>query len=110
MEKREIAWNLSEIFPSPTDPTIQEAIDDLHKLAENFASKYQRKIKDLSASDLLKCVEEYEVCRVKLEEIVLYATLSFAANMTPPDIQSLYDRANTIKTRVEKVLAFLSLK
>jgi oligoendopeptidase F len=110
MSERELAWDLSEIFPSPTDPAVQRAMDDLNKVAEDFVDKYQGKIRSLSAEHLLRCIEEFEVCRAKLEEIVLYAELSFAANMTPPDIQSLYDRANKLKAKLNKMLAFFEIE
>jgi oligoendopeptidase F len=110
MSKGDIAWDLSEIFPSPTDPSVQKAMDDLDRIAKKFASKFRGKIKDLSAERLLKCIEEFEVCRVKLEEIMLYATLSFAANMTLPETQALYEKANTMKAKVEKTLAFFELE
>ena len=57
MEKREVVWDLSEMFPSTTDPSVQKAIDDLTKMAQGFASRYQGKIRDLSAKELLECIE-----------------------------------------------------
>jgi oligoendopeptidase F len=110
MSERDIAWDLSEIFPSPTDSAIQEAIYELNSIAEDFANKYRGKIRNLSAEHLLKCIQEFEVCRVKLEEITLYATLSFAANMTLLETQALYDKANTMKAKAEKTLAFFELE
>jgi oligoendopeptidase F len=110
MSEKDIAWDLSEIFPSPTDPAVQKAMDDLNSIAEDFANKYRGKIKDISAEHLLKCIKEFEVCRVKLEEIVLYATLSFAANMTLPETQAPYDKTNTMRAKVEKTLAFFELE
>jgi len=110
MAKREIAWDLSEMFPSTTDPSVQKAIDDLTKMAENFAGKCQGKIKDLSTEHLSKCIEEFEVCRAKLEETALYAELSFVANMTLPYVQALYDKANKMKAKLNKTLAFFELE
>jgi oligoendopeptidase F len=110
MSEKDIAWDLSEIFPSPTDSAIQKSIDELNSIAEDFADKYRGKIRNLSAEHLLKCIQEFEVCRVKLEEIILYATLSFAANMTLLETQALYDKANTMKVKVEKTLAFFELE
>ena len=110
MSEKDITWDLSEIFPSPTDSAVQKAMDELNSIADGFANKYRGKIKDLSAPHLLKCIEEFEICRTKLEEITLYATLSFAANMIPSEIQTLYDKANTIRAKVEKTLAFFELE
>jgi len=110
MAKKEITWDLSEIFPGTTDPSIQKAIDDLTKMAEGFAGRYQGNIKYLSDHDLLHCIEEFEAYRAKLEEITLYAELSYAANMTLPDTQSLHERANSTKAKLNQRLAFFELE
>lgn len=110
MTKEEIVWDLSEMFPSTTDPSVQKAIDDLAKMAESFAEKYQGNTKNLSDHDLLQCIQEFEVYRAKLEEITLYAELSYAANMTLPDTQSLYERANRTKAKLSQRLAFFELE
>jgi oligoendopeptidase F len=110
MENAEISWNLSEIFPGPTDPAVQVAMDNLRKIVDGFEEKYRGRIKDLSAEGLLRCIEEFEACRLRLEDIGLYSILSFAANMTLPDTQALYDKANTMRTVVEKTMAFFELE
>ena len=104
-----MAWDLSRIFPSLTDPSVQKAMDNMNSIAEDFAGKYRGEIRNLNADQLLECIKDFEVCRVKLEEIALYAYLSFAANMTLPGTQALYDKANTMRANVEKTLAFFEL-
>jgi len=110
MTKGGVAWDLSEVFPTTTDPLIQKAIDDLVALAEAFAKKYKGKISALSAKGLLKCIEEYEACQTKLQNVSLFAILSFAANMTLPDTQSLNDKATKIEAKLGKMLAFFELE
>jgi len=36
MSKREIVWDLSEIFPSVMDPSVQRAMDKITAMAERF--------------------------------------------------------------------------
>jgi len=110
MAKKDIAWDLSEIFPSTVDPSIQKAINNLTKMAEDFAKKYKGKIKDFSARELLKCIEEFEAFQMKLDDISLFAGLSFAANMTLSDTQLLYDRVNKMEAKLGKMLAFFDLE
>jgi oligoendopeptidase F len=107
--KTEIVWDLSEMFPSTTDPSVQKAVDDLSCIAEDFANKYDGKISSLSAQHILQCIQEFEAYRAKLEQITLYAELSYAANMTLPETQALYDKANKIKAKLNKRLAFFEL-
>lgn len=110
MTKKEVAWDLSEIFPSTTDPSVQKAIDNVTKMAEGFTKKYQWKIKNLLAKDLVRCIEEFEIYQAKLRDISLFADLSFAANMTLPDTQSLYDKVTKTEAKLRKKLAFFELE
>jgi len=110
MAKREIVWDLSEMFPSTTDPSVQKAIDDLTRLAENFAERYQGKIKRLSPKEILECIKSFEEYFAKLEQIRAFACLSFRANMTRPDTQLLDDKVNKTKARLDKTLAFFNIE
>jgi oligoendopeptidase F len=110
MIKNEIAWDLSKIFPNITDPSVQKAIDDVSRMAETFESKYRGKMKDFSAKDLLKCLEDYEAYYECLQEILLFAGLSFAANMTLPETQLLHDKGMKLDAKLGKLLAFFELE
>jgi oligoendopeptidase F len=110
MTRKDIAWDLTEIFPSTTDPSVQKAINDLITTAKRFARKYQGKIKNLSAKDLPKCIEEFEAYKTKLGDISLYADLAFSANMTLPGTQLLHDKVTKKEAELGKMLAFFELE
>ncbi|MFZ0965391.1 MAG: hypothetical protein WAN82_02030, partial [Candidatus Bathyarchaeia archaeon] len=110
MAKSEITWDLSEIFPSVADSLVQKAIDDVTEIAEKFANKYRSKIKDFSAKELLTCIQEYEAYFAKLDDVSLFAGLSFSANMTLPETQSLNDKVNKLRAKLGKLLAFFELE
>jgi oligoendopeptidase F len=110
MAKKDIAWDLCDMFPSPTDPSVQKAADSITKVAEGFAEKYQGKIKGFSAKELLKCIQDYEAFQAKFSDILLFSQLSFAANMTLPETQTLFDSASKLEARVGKMLAFFELE
>jgi oligoendopeptidase F len=108
--KANIAWDLSEIFPSTTDPSVQESIDHVTKEAEHFAEKYQGKIRSLSAKGLLECIKEFEACQAELSDISLFAGLAFAADMTLPATQLLHDKVTKSEAKLGKMLAFFELE
>jgi len=110
MAKREIVWDLSEMFPSTTDPSVQKVIDDLTKMAENLAEKYRGKIKDFCAEELLRCIKGFEEYYAKLDSVATFSYLSFMANMTLPDTQLLRDKANKMKAKLDKMLAFFNVE
>lgn len=108
--KGEIAWDLSEIFPSVTDPSVQEAINNLTGIAEKFAGRYRGKIKTLPAEGLAKCIGDFEAYQAKIADVSVFANLSFAANMTLPETQSLYDKETKTEANLGKTLAFFELE
>jgi len=110
MAKGEIVWDLSEMFPSTTDPSVQKAIEDLTEMAERFASRYQGKIKHLSAKELPECVKIFEECLSKLEYMRAFAYLSFMANMNQPDTQLLHDKVNKTKAKLDMILTFFNIE
>jgi len=110
LAKVDISWDLSEIFPSVSDPSVQKAADELTKMAEDFAKKYRGKIKKLTAKQLLKCLEEYEVYEARMRDLSLFAGLSFSANMTLPETQLLHDKVRKLEAKLDKTLAFFELE
>ncbi|MGA3289877.1 MAG: M3 family oligoendopeptidase [Candidatus Bathyarchaeia archaeon] len=107
---QEVTWDLTELFPSINDPSIEEAIDEAKFFADNFEKRYRGKIALLDSVSLLQCIRELEAFDVKLGDVSLFAGLSFSANMTLPDVQSLYDKMSKFEALLGKQLAFFSLE
>ncbi|NHK31751.1 MAG: M3 family oligoendopeptidase [Asgard group archaeon] len=110
MSDQEIAWDLSVIFPSTTDPSIDKAIEKIKDKADKLEKNYKGKIKNLTAEGLLKLLQEYESYVVDFRNVNLFSRLSFAANMTLPDTQTLFDKMSKIAANLGKKLAFLDLE
>ena len=110
MTKEEIAWDLSVIFPSSTDPSIDKSLDIIKNSAEKIIEKYKGKIKDLNAEKLSKLISEYEDYLVELRNISLFARLTFNAQMTKPENQSLFDKVSKFQAKLSQELAFLNLE
>ncbi|MCW4018181.1 MAG: M3 family oligoendopeptidase [Candidatus Bathyarchaeota archaeon] len=106
----EITWDLTELFPSATDPSIEQAMTQAEALADQFEKAYRGKITTFSPNDLLKCLKEIESFEEKISNLSLYASLSFSANMTLPQTQALYDKVNKLEAQLGKQLAFFSLE
>lgn len=110
MAENEVVWDLSEIFPSPTDPSVQKAMEEVNSMAENFAAKYRGKIGELAAKQLKECLQEYEAYLARLGDVFLFSELSFSANMTLPENQKLHDKAMKLEAKLDKMLAFFELE
>ena len=84
MTKPEIAWDLSVVFPSATDPSIEKAIEFIQKTADDLVTKNQGKIINYSSKELLSLLQDYEEYLVETRNLGMFARLTFAANMTIP--------------------------
>jgi oligoendopeptidase F len=110
LSTQQVTWDLSELFPSITDPKINQAISQATVLAEQFEKAYRGKISSLTADGLLQCLRDMEAFEAKFSDITLYSTLAFSANMTLPQTQALNDKINKLEATLGKQLAFYSLE
>jgi len=106
----EVTWDLKALFPSINDPSIEKAISEAKSSADSFERNYRGKIGSINADGLLRCFRELEDFDVKAGDIELFASLSFSANMTQPDVQALYDKVSKLEAQLGKQLAFFSLE
>ncbi len=108
--EQEVTWDLTELFPSINDASVEKAIDETKVLADVFEKAYRGKIAVLDPANLLRCLRELETFEAKLGDISLFADLSFSANMTLPQTQALYDKVSKLEAQLGKQLAFFSLE
>jgi oligoendopeptidase F len=108
--EKEITWDLTALFPSATDQSVEKAITEARRLADGFERKYRGKISSLNPANLLACLQELEAFDLKIGDISLFASLSFSANMTLPEVQSLFDRVSKLEAEIGKQMAFFSLE
>ena len=109
-KEQEISWDLSGLFPSVTDPSIGKALSEAKTFADSFEKTYRGKIGSLTPEGLLACLQMLEDFEVKSGDVSLFASLSFSANMTQPEVQSLYDKVSKFEAELGKQLAFFSLE
>jgi len=106
----EVTWDLTELFPSINDSSIEKTISEARASANDFEKAYRGKIAQLSPDNLLLCLRKLESFEAKLDNVSLFAALSFSANMTLPETQALYDKVSKFEAQLHKQLAFFSLE
>ena len=107
---QQITWDLTELFPSITDPKVNQAIMEVIALADVFEKTYRGKIAQVTADGLLRCLQDVEGFSAKFSDINLFSSLSFSADMTLPQTQALNDRVNKLEASIAKKLAFYALE
>ncbi len=105
-----VTWDLTELFPSITDPKIDQAIAEVTVTANEFEKTYRCKIASLSSEGLLMCLRDLEAFELKISDLTLYSSLSFAMDMTQPQAQALNDKIDKLSANISKQLAFYSLE
>jgi oligoendopeptidase F len=108
--QQEIVWDLTELFSSVSDPSIEKAMAEAKVLADSFEKKYRGKIADLDSASLIGSLQELEAFEVKTGDLSLFASLVFSANMTLPEVQTLYDKVSKLEAELGMQLAFFSLE
>ncbi|TFG18500.1 MAG: hypothetical protein EU530_09175 [Promethearchaeota archaeon] len=108
--KKDIAWDLSQVFPNIDDPSINKTLEKLSEKVTSLERKYKGNITSLDALGLQELLQDFEDYLKDQQEIRIYANLSYAANMIDAKIQSLRDRANKLGAEWQKKLAFLDLE
>ena len=112
MSEKEIAWDLSEIFPSCDHPTVSEMVEALKKKAEELVVDYKGKINtpEFSAQKLRDLLGKQEEILIDMESLEVFSYNSFHANMTLPETKALYSKIREFETEISKQLAFIDLE
>jgi oligoendopeptidase F len=97
-------WNLSEIYKDIKDPNIGKDIKEITKLSNEFLKKWKGRIKELSATDFVNCIEKYQAINESIYKIGTHSSLIFATNMEDPEI-SRYN--SSILDQITEILSSL---
>jgi len=110
LASQQITWDLSGLFLGVADPKLNQSITEATMWADSFEGKYRGKMVGLSAEGLLECIKEVEAFEVKFSDVSLFASLTFAADMTQAETQALNDRVSKFDAKFAKQLSFYSLE
>ena len=103
-------WDLSEIYKNIRDPKINKDIINIRDSANNFQKKWKGKINNLSASDFLICINEYQEINEAIYKIATHSSLTFATNMEDPEISKYNSSISDEITEILSTLIFVTLE
>ncbi len=112
MNEKEITWDLSVLYPSIDLPKVKEKFQELKAKASKIENKYKGKIntESFSTKDAYHLIETMENFLSEYTNMAQFASLSFSANMTLSDTQSLFNMSQDASSEIEKKLAFVDLE
>jgi oligoendopeptidase F len=103
-------WNLNDLYPAPTHPSVARDRKKLASTIGTFAKSYQGKIAKSAPATFAKAIAEYEQIQDGLGKLASYAQLLYAGDMLDATIAQFYQ--NTIEeiTQLSGQLLFFTLE
>ncbi len=108
-----IAWNLSDLFDSPTDPRINQILEECQQGADQLALDYRNRIntpEGPTPAFLLSALERFEVWTDKLYRVAAYAQLLYAADTQTQAHRDLQERVDQKYTALANTILFFDLE
>lgn len=103
-------WDLSDLYTAPDSPELTGDIEKLTAEVNDFAARYQGKLAELTAPEMLTCIENYERIDITAGRIMSYAGLRYYQNTTDAErAKQLGDLQGKI-TDITSPLVFFSLE
>ncbi len=103
-------WDLSEIYKNVKDPRISKDIKDIKDSADDFLKKWKGKINNLSSSEFLFCISEYQKLNEAIYKISTHSSLIFATNLEDPEISKYNSSISDQITEILSTLIFVTLE
>ncbi len=103
-------WDLSDLYPAPDSAEFGNDMAWLEKACTGFAAKYENKLSELSAQELVDCVHAYEKIQNIGGRLMSYAGLRYYQNTTDADRAQFLQNAQEKITGFTAPLVFFSLE
>jgi oligoendopeptidase F len=104
------AWDLSDLYPSPDSPLVQEDLARAEKTAKSFAQAHAGTLASLPGAALAAVIAEYERIQEVLGRVGSYAQLLFAEDSTNPVHGKFYQTVSERLTAIGSEMIFFTLE
>ena len=103
-------WDLSDLYPSPTHPSIARDLKALSKTATSFAKTYRGKLAALKPDALAEALCGFEKMQDVIGRLGSYAQLLYAGDMNDPAVTQFYQNTVEELTVLSSLLVFFGLE
>lgn len=105
-----IRWDLSDLYISINDPQLTKDMQTTRDMADVLVKKYKGQIVLLSAEDLLKLLQDYEVLETLLMKINCFCVISYTVNRENAELGRLDAMNDAHQAEVRQKVAFFKLE
>ena len=106
----EVAWDLTDLFESVSDPAIDRALDAADAGADTLSERYRGRISGLSSAELASLLAGFERIYEGAAKVGAYAQLLWAADTGVAASGALLQRATERSSRLSQQLVFVELE
>ncbi len=103
-------WDLSHLYPGAESAPLKTDLAKVETEAKAFAQRYAGKLAKLSGKALGQAVASYEAMQDTLGRVISYAQLTYAGNVTDPEIARFYQTMQERVTDISTHLLFFTLE
>jgi oligoendopeptidase F len=104
------AWDLTDLYPTRTDPQVEADIAQCKAEAERIASTWQGRVAALSGDELAALLEAFEALDDRLGRLGAFASLLFAADRDDAEIGRFFQNIQEQITAVSSTTLFVTLE
>lgn len=106
----EIAWNLDDLYLSPSDSQMEADLSRAAEMADAFAETYRGRIASMAPSQLLDAFRQLEEITTVAYKPAGYASLAFAAQTQDPRLQALVVKTREATTQIFNRMIFFDVE
>ena len=105
-----VVWDLSVFYDRIDDPKIEQDLQEVSRMAQDFADRYRGHVAELSADEMRQAYQQLEAIYDKAGEIGSYASLNYTVYSTDPTWGALMQKVDERLSRMRQSLVFFALE
>tara|TARA_B100001123_G_scaffold131576_1_gene152781 strand:- start:816 stop:2660 length:1845 start_codon:yes stop_codon:yes gene_type:complete len=103
-------WDLADLYPSTDGPELKKDLEAMDAAAKAFHEQYKGRIDKLTGAELAEAIREYERIDEVLSRIMSFAHLTYAGDMSDPEIGRFFSSMQDRITKISTPLLFFTLE
>ncbi len=106
----DVIWDLSVFYKTLDDPAIDQDMERVVGMANEFAAKYRGRVAQLDAEEMVDALVEMEAISDLGGRIASFASLNFSTDTTNPQVGRLLQRVREQGAKLSQTLMFFDLE
>ena len=103
-------WNLKDLYPSQNDKNLNRDLNNIRDDTLKFEKKYFNKVKNLSAENLYKAINQLEQIDLLMDKILSYAHLLVAEDGNNEKNKIFFQQMQETITNYASSIIFFTLE